>query len=132
MYTTIEIDFDVHKKLTSLRDTPEVKENDVLRELLGLSPVEQSNNSEQKPAVKPYVWKGVTFPHGTELRAEYNKQRYNAKIENGAIIYEDTSYTAPSTVAEAITGKAWNGWKFFECRMPGKKQWILMDKLRSK
>lgn len=132
MYTTIEIDFDVYKEITFRRTRPEMKENDVLRKLLGLDQVKQSNEAEQKPVGKPYVWKGVTFPHGTEFRAEYKGQRYDAKIEDGAIVYEGKRFTAPSSVAEDITGKPWNGWKFFESKIPGKKQWVLIDKLRSK
>ena len=36
MYTSIKIDFEVYKEITIRRDSPDVTENDVLRELLGL------------------------------------------------------------------------------------------------
>src|SRR6266576_3665144 len=42
---TIEVDFDVYKALTSRRPTEEVTENEVLRDLLGLSPKRQRADS---------------------------------------------------------------------------------------
>jgi hypothetical protein len=57
----------------------------VLRELLNLGP----SNSGKVPVVrdgKPWVTKGVTFPHGTKFRTTYKDQRYFALVENGALV----------------------------------------------
>lgn len=134
MYTSIDIDFDVWKALTNLRSSPQITENDVLRELLGLNST--VSNKIQTEAVlqdsvgAPWGWKGVTFPHGSEFRAEYNGRIYHAKVDNGALVYEGKLYKSPSAAAMAITGNSVNGWIFWECKMPGKNGWVLIEKLR--
>ena len=98
MYTSIEIDFDVFKELTSRRKTPEMTENDVIRELLfGPKPPKptQSQRNEQNPIGKPWVSKGVIFPHGTEFRAKYWGQIYYAQVEDGALVYEGKRLQIP-------------------------------------
>ncbi len=134
MYASIDIDFDVWKAITNLRKTPEVAENDVLRELLGLSLAKsfkaQSDGAAQSSVGIPWVWKGVTFPHGTEFRVEYGGRKYYAKVEDGAIVYDGKRYKSPSPAAKAVTGNSVNGWTFWECRMPGKNAWVSLGKLR--
>ena len=130
---SIDIDFDVYKELTVRRKTPDMTENDVLRELLGLANAKskaQSNGAGSDSAGGPWVWKGVSFPHGTELRAEYSGRKYFAKVDDGAIVYEGKRFKSPSPAANAITGNAVNGWKFWECKMPGKNRWVPIGKLR--
>ncbi|MFN2406662.1 MAG: DUF2924 domain-containing protein [Pyrinomonadaceae bacterium] len=78
----------------------------------------------------PWVWKGVSFPHGTEMRAEYSGRKYFAKVDDGAIVYDGKRFKSPSPAANAITGNAVNGWKFWECKMPGKNRWVPISKLR--
>jgi hypothetical protein len=130
---SIDIDFDVYKELTVRRKTHDMTENDVLREMLGLGrakPKVQSNGAGQESAGVPWVWKGVSFPHGTELRAEYSGRTYYAKVEDGALVYEGKRFKSPSPAATAVTGNPLNGWKFWECKMPGKNRWVLINKLR--
>jgi Protein of unknown function (DUF2924)/Restriction Enzyme Adenine Methylase Associated len=134
MYTSIDIDFDVYKELTVRRKTHEMTENDVLREMLGLNHAKsskaQSNSAAQNSAGIPWTWKGVTFPHGTEFRAEYSGRKYYAKVEDGAIVYEGKRFKSPSPAARAVTGNSVNGWTFWECKMPGKNTWVSMSELR--
>jgi Domain of unknown function (DUF4268)/Restriction Enzyme Adenine Methylase Associated/Protein of unknown function (DUF2924) len=134
MFTSIEIDFDVFKELTVRRSTPDVTENDVLRQLLGLQPVtspeRQSIGTGNGSFGIPWSSKGVTLPHGTKLRAEYGGRSYNARIENGAIIYDGRNYKSPSAAANAVTDKSVNGWAFWECQPPGKNNWVRMSELR--
>ena len=135
MYTSIEIDFDVFKELTIRRKGPETTENDVLRELLGLGFQEkhaQEANGTEASKGKPWIWKEVTFPSGTEFRAVYGGQTYYAKVENGALVYNGERYKSPSPAAYAITGNSVNGWKFWECKIPGSSRWVLIDNLRNK
>jgi hypothetical protein len=134
MYCSIEIDFDVFKELTVRRKSPEVTENDVLRELLELGSSEHHEAERIGPrhdgGRAPWVWKGVILPHGTELRATRGGRMYNARIENGAILYNGTPYKSPSTAAGAITGNSVNGWTFWEYQEPAKKGWLLLASLR--
>ena len=128
---TIEIDFDVFKELTNRRTSEAVTYNDVLREVLSLTssavPKEEShlNNS-----VGAWSTKGVTFPEGTEFRGRYKGQIYYAKVERGALVYNGKRYESPSPAAVDITGKPWNGWHFWECRVPGKTSWQVIQSLR--
>ncbi len=128
---TIEIDFDVYKQLTIRRTTEDVSYNDVIRELLGLG---KGNVHEVKGAVGPspedWVAKGVRFPAGTDFRANYKGQVQSALVERGALVLNGQCYDSPSAAAVSITGSPVNGWRFWECRLPGKSAWQLIEGLR--
>ena len=135
MPNSIDVDFDVYKELTARRKTEEVTYNDVLRALLRLGPTKHPNQqligASQDSGGVPWVWKGVTFPNGTELRAEYGGRKYHAKVEDGALVYDGKRYKSPSPAARAVTGNSVNGWTFWECRIPGKNGWAPMGELRN-
>ena len=128
----IQVDFEVFKELTSRRVSESVTENDVIRELLGL------NGSAQKPNFRPesgglsWVSKGVHFPHGTEFRATYKGQQHTGKVENGALVVDGERFTSPSAAAVSITENPVNGWRFWECLLPGTSRWKLIASLRKK
>ena len=128
---TIEIDFDVYKALMIQRETEETTFNDVLRNILELGPAKQP---EQAPAMSaagsPWISKGVSFPNGTEFRATYKSQVYNGVVDNGALVIEGKRYNSPSAAAVDITGTSVNGWRFWECKMPGQQVWTLITSLR--
>lgn len=132
---TIEVDFEVFKELTARRTSESVTENDVLRVLLGL------NKSSSAPVPRPvtvetgrfpWVCKGVSFPHGTEFRSTYKGQLYTGKVENGALVVNGERFTSPSAAAVAITGNPVNGWRFWECLLPGTNKWKVIADLRRK
>ena len=128
---TIEVDFDVYKQLTVRRETEDVSYNDVIRELLGLSSsktVKLENTSGS--AHSDWVSKGVRFPVGTEFRAHYKGQMRTGRVENGALVVDGIVYESPSAAAGAITGSAVNGWRFWECKLPNKSSWQLIESLR--
>ena len=134
---TIEVDFDVYKALTLRRPTESVTANDVLRELLGLPRASHVSYSAQMPAAivpptDPGAWisKGVRFPHGTEFRAHYKGETHLARVEKGALVYNNKRYDSPSAAAMAITGSPVNGWTFWECRMPGQAAWQIIKARR--
>jgi len=140
MSYTLEVDFDVYKTVFARRANESVTENDVLRELLGLPP-------KQAPAVPPqattppsrafdgtppvdWVVKNVRFPQGTDFRATYKGKAYTGRVQGGTLVVDGKSYESPSAAAVAITGNAVNGWRFWECRLPGKATWQLIEGLR--
>lgn len=128
---TIEVDFDVFKQLTVRRATEEVTYNDVIRELLGLGQTKPSAaKGTTGPSPDDWVAKGVRFPAGTEFRANYKGQVRTGRVEGGALAVNGQSYDSPSAAAVAITGSAVNGWRFWECRFPGKSSWQLIESLR--
>ena len=127
----IEVDFDVFKALTMRRTSEDVTENDVLRELLGLSGKRQhSATASSNPAPSDWVTKGVRFPAGTEFRANYKGQTYLARVENGAMVLNGKKFDSPSAAAVSITDNPVNGWHFWQCRLPGQASWQMIKALR--
>jgi hypothetical protein len=126
---TIEIDFDVFKEITTRRKTEEVTPNDVLRDLFGLDPKDTSDVPSMSYG-KHWVSKGVKFPHGTQFRATYKGQAFQATVEDGALILNGKRFTSPSSAAVSITGNSVNGWIFWECKFPGQNKWCLIKNLR--
>lgn len=127
---TIEIDFDVYKALTLRRISEDVTYNDVLREVLGLSPKTPSSPNSVSPGRGDWIAKGVRFPVGTEFRAGYKGQTCYGKVESGALVVNGKRFDSPSAAAVAITGSPVNGWTFWECRLPGKNSWQMIKSLR--
>lgn len=128
---SIEVDFDVYKQLTVRRTTEEVSYNDVIRELLGLG---QGKGSTPKGVIassaEDWVAKGVRFPAGTDFRANYKGQIYAGRVEDGSLVVKGKRFDSPSPAAVSITGSPVNGWRFWECKFPGKSSWQLMESLR--
>jgi len=127
----IEIDFDVFKELTNRRATENITYNDVLRELLGLNPLKTAGLSPDfAPSEGAWTTKGVTFPAGTEFRANYKGQTIFGKVESGFLVVNGKRFNSPSAAAVSITGNSVNGWIFWECRLPGKTSWQIIKTLR--
>jgi predicted CopG family antitoxin len=127
---TIEVDFDVYKQLTIRRATEEVSYNDVIRELLGLK---QGKAATPKAVIassaEDWVAKGVRFPAGTDFRANYKGQIHTARVEVGSLVVNGKRFDSPSAAAVSITGSPVNGWRFWECKLPG-KSWQFIESLR--
>jgi hypothetical protein len=127
---SIEIDFDVFKAITIRRSSKDVTPNDVLRELLKLKPKRNKTSSDLTTG-KPWVVKGVHFPHGTEFLAAYKGQDFQAIVDNGTLMLNGKRFSSPSSAAVSITGNPVNGWIFWKCRMPGKQNWEIIESYRN-
>jgi len=127
---TIEVDFDVYKALTMRRPSEDVSENDVLRQLLGLSTTREPSSASGVPAPGEWVTKGIRFPAGTEFRAKYKGQTWLARVEGGALVLNGKRYDTPSAAAGSVTDHPVNGWTFWECRLPGQAGWKMLKSLR--
>ena len=132
---TIDIDFDVYKAITALRDSESVTPNDVLRDVFKLPrattpPRQSSPNSGPAGGAADWVPKGVRFPTGTEFRARYKGQTYLAKVEGGALVRDGRRFDSPSAAAASVTNGFVNGWKFWECKLPGESTWRVIASLR--
>ncbi|MDD5335585.1 MAG: DUF2924 domain-containing protein [Rhodoferax sp.] len=130
--TTIDVDFEVFKELTARRRSEEMTENEVLREVLGLTKPALSSKALIAANTGGVAWvsKGVSFPHGTEFRATYKGQQFTAIVKNGALVMNGKRFTSPSSAAVSITGNPVNGWRFWECLPPGSTKWKLAADLR--
>lgn len=130
---TIEIDFEVFKKLTIRRSTEEETHNDVLRQLLGLSSKKDDDKASLIAQGRPWLVRGgESFPHGTDFRCLHKGQAHFGKVDNGFLRFNGKKFSSPSAAAMDITKNSVNGWNFWECRLPGRTKWISINKLRGK
>jgi hypothetical protein len=144
---TIEVDFDVLKALMARRETEDVTNNDVLRRLLQLGPasnktadfaprtirnVPTNDDAAETPPSGDWLVKGVRFPAGTEFRARHAGRTINAQVQSGGLVLGDKLYHSPSHAAsDGVTGYNVNGWRFWECRLPGQTAWALIQQYRT-
>ena len=124
---TIEVDFDVYKQLTLRRETEHVTYNDVVRGLLGLK---AATASEAGSSADDWIVKGVRFQAGTELRATYKGKTFTGRVQSGGFMLNGQRYDSPSPAAMSVTDSAVNGWRFWECRLPGTSSWQLLESFR--
>ncbi len=130
----IEIDFEVFKALTNLRDTEKTTYNDVVRRLLKLSDAQVFGiESVAKSGAQPSSWvtKGVTFPEGTEFRASYKGTTVYANVKDSTLVVNGERASSPSDAARIVTGNSVNGWTFWQCRLPGESRWRGLQGMRN-
>jgi hypothetical protein len=132
---TIEVDFGVHKRVELERRSFAETPNAVLRRLLQIGDG-QFAHSATPSGDRPWARKGVTLPHGTELRMEYNGRVHSGVIQNGAWIVEGGEYKSPSAAAGGVArtknGKSTSldGWIYWQAKCPGETQWVGISQLR--
>lgn len=129
----IEIDFEVFKALTALRQSETHTYNGVIRDLLGLKKTIARTMSDAigpvantiEPSEKSgFVASGRFLPDGTTLRARYKGRTYYASIHNGKWMDEDSAtYQSASSAARAITQNNVNGLAFWEAKRPSDTTW---------
>ncbi len=134
-FRTIEVDFDVHKLIEGERQSFTETPNAVLRRLLGLA-----SRSVAKKVGGGRSWSGdgVTLPHGTAVKMEYNGRQHEGKIEDGKWVIDGKTFDSPSGAASgvAITKKGkktrLDGWIYWEACVPGDTSWTPIGVLRPK
>lgn len=129
MYT-IEVDFDVYKELTKRRESEAMTYNDVVRDALKLGKAKPSAPLPSSSAQDDWVVKGVKVPAGTEFRGRHKGQTHTARVENGLLVLNGEKFDSPSRAAMYITNNSVNGWRFWECKLPGSHTWRSMESLR--
>lgn len=73
---------------------------------------------------------GVLFPEGTAFLAWYKERPYWGHVKNGAIEIQGERFTSVSAAAGKITKRPTNGWDFWQCKVPGKSEFVRISKLR--
>jgi hypothetical protein len=121
---TLEVDFDVFKALTVRRRSEDHTENDVLRELLGLSETGAYSGPSDTSNCDGFAADGFVFPNGTQLRGSHCGAMIRGNIENGRIVVRGEAFGSFSAAARKITGYNVNGWKFWECKFPGESEYL--------
>lgn len=127
----IDIDFEVYKALTALRESETDTYSKVLRRLLRL-PDREVRLGDLGRSVRLGVWFGnVHFPDGTRFRATYKGQTFTAKILGDRWVDQDgTPRNSPSEAAGAISGTNVNGWRFWFAQRPGEDDWHKLEDLK--
>ena len=128
---SIDIDFDVFKEITARRQSEDVNENDVLRQLLGLNPINKKIIDNDKNQ-HSWIVKNIKFPPKTLFRASYKGKYYEGIVEENGLKLNTKIYTSPSAAAISITNNPVNGWVFWECQLPGQSNWQIIKNLRKK
>lgn len=157
----IEIDFDVFKALTALREHEGDTYNAVIRRLLklptqnaltgainafsperdkDLKPPNALTNATSALSAYPNVlmalggawFDNIHFPEGTQFRATYKGQTFFAEIKDGCWVGSDGLVrTSPSAAASAISKTNVNGWRFWHAKRPGDPGWSRIDEFKS-
>lgn len=142
-HRTIEIDFDVHKRIEAERSGFAETPNDVLRRLLGIGAA-AARKAPRAPASAPQsegfgrAWngKGVTLPGGTELRMDYRGQVLTGVIRDGKWVVEGREFSSPSGAAGEMcrtkSGQktSLDGWRYWQAKRPGEDRWTPISTLR--
>ena len=138
-FRSIEIDFDVHKRIELERRGFQETDNDVLRRLLGVADPgapQTMTAGSTPPDGRSWSAKGVTLPHGTALRMEYNGRVHVGEIRDGQWVVEGKSFASPSGAAGGVattkSGKRANldGWEYWQVKPPASPSWISILELR--
>ena len=132
---TIEIDFDVHKAVETARTSFSESPNDVLRRLLEIDTKKVAAPAEPAGG-RAWSGKGVSLPHGTQLRMDYNGAQHVGTIDNGVWSVEGKTFKSPSAAAGGValtkhgTHPSLDGWVYWRAKRPGDHRWIDLNSLR--
>ncbi len=133
----IEVDFDVHRLIEMERRGFDETENTVLRRLLKLGLASDSQRAEVK-SLRGWSKGGISLPHGTELRMEYNGLLHIGRIVDGAWEVEGHREKSPSGAAGAVARTKdgasvnINGKSYWQVRRPGDMDWTAYAELKRK
>jgi len=126
----VEIDFEVFKALTAMRESEETTYNDVLRRMLNLPDAAPAPTPAGSVTGRSFIAEGVEFPHGTEFRMRHKGRWFVATVHDGCLVQNGKGFSSVSKPACEITHTSVNGWKHWECRLPGHADWQSIDTLR--
>src|SRR5690606_30804469 len=124
------------KKIELERESFAESPNEVLRRLLKIGGRPSANITPKTDDGRPWSGKGVTLPHGTALRMDYNGREYTGVITDGEWVVEGKRFKSPSAAAGGIAvtrdGKhtRLDGWMYWHVKRPSDGDWIAIRKLR--
>ncbi len=135
---TIEVDFDIHKRIELERRGFGESANTVLRRLLGLPNSEVNEFLSDLSKVSGWHGEGVSLPPRTLVRMRYNGRSHEGQIVGNVWLVEGQEHHSPSGAASAVArtkaGKPTklNGWNYWEVKLPDKTEWQeIMDLYRA-
>lgn len=123
----IEIDFDVFKALTLLREQESVTYNDIIRRLLELPATETVPTEVKETKPTGYMAAGRHLPNGTQLKATYKGKEYRAEVKGGRIVSTGGKlFNSLSAAAKSITENNVNGLRFWRAQRPSETRWVMV------
>ena len=136
---SIEIDFEIHKLIEAERVGFDEPEYIALRRLLGLPDAAESEGTQAIDEGRPFVQDGVSIPHGSRARMEYQRgsQVYEGEFLDGYLVVQGNKFTSLSAAAGAVavtkdgTKPNLNGWVYWEAQFPGQTSWKLLSAIRA-
>ena len=134
---TIEVDFDVHKRIEMERRGFDEPPNVALRRLIGLPEAHPQSTIQSASAGSGWSGDGVELPNGTRTRMAYNRIAHHGVIEGNEWSVGGQRFASPSgamAVARTRRGRQTrlDGWKYWEVLLPGSEEWVPLDSLRAK
>lgn len=136
-FRTIEIDFQVHKRIELERRNFDETPNAVIRRLLNINDDQSAVSRDLPNRESAWAGKGVTLPGGTELRMEYNGRVHAGVIRNGKWQVEGAEYNSRSGAAKGVartkdgTRASLDGWEYWNIKRPGDPKWMPISHLRA-
>jgi hypothetical protein len=133
-YQSIEIDFDVHKRIEAERRGFDDSPNAALRRLLKLPEVDEE--AAPKPFGRAWSSEGAVLPHGTQVKMDYGQQLIEGEIVDGKWVCEGQTFDSPSAAASALARTkdgettSLNGWNYWEAKLPGSAEWRTIRGMR--
>ncbi len=135
-FRTVDIDFDVHKRIELARESFSETPNAVLRRLLGLDALRAGQQVIGAGAMRAWSGKGVLLPHGTRVRMDYNGRAHGGEVLDGSWLIEGERFSSPSAAAGGVArtkdGKRTNldGWIYWWALLPGEETWVKLSEMR--
>jgi hypothetical protein len=136
---TIEIDFDLHKRIEAARESLSEPEYEILKRLLKIGQAAKPLDTEPRATGRPWSGKGVILPHGTQLRMEYNGRSHSGEIVDGQWHVEGGVHGSPSAAAVGVAKNksgepitSLDGWIYWHAKMPNSSRWVPLSTLRKK
>src|SRR5437016_3616097 len=133
-WRTIQVSEEVYQRLAGLAQPFETEDDLLERLLLDLVPQTRVDGAPQNGGVDLVSHVG-RIPHGTRLKGRYKGREYEAKVENGRVIWNGKSFESLSYAAVAViqsTGSSRpteNGWRFWEAQDPKTGEWVFTGQL---
>lgn len=135
-FRSVDIDFDVNKRIELARESFAETPNAVLRRLLGIDAAQPVHSVTGVGEMRAWSGKGVVLPHGTRVRMDYNGRTYEGEIIDGSWLVEGEQYSSPSAAAGGTArtkaGKRTNldGWIYWWALLPGEETWVKLSEIR--
>ena len=135
---TIEIDFEIYKRIEAERRSFSEPPYIALRRLLNLPEAQSRASPTNVDVGRSWFAEGVTLPHGTSVRMSYNGRRHEGEIVDGKWVIEGRSFDSPSGAASGVAttkrGRKTrlDGWIYWEVLLPGSEEWKPIAALRSR